>query len=166
MLSPVMQPKKEIFQIRRSKDPISNRIGADHGFHFKHSAVANPVIYYRGRHGEFFLTLDLYQPEGAPPYLLMYCPLHSHDSDTSIRIARDNKRFEYEPDRKPRFPGYREEELLAGLELPSLGGALSVEAFGCTWEADPSFRRAGRGIGGFSICPFRVAIDQNIARDA
>ena len=40
-------------------------------------------------------------------------------------------------------------------------GRLSVEPFGCTWETEPELRRAF----GLATCPWRVAIQNNIAKD-
>lgn len=119
--------------------------------------AVRPVIHYRGRHGEAFLTADVYAPQGLPRYILITCPV----CENALTIKEDRKAFELDLERTPRFPGFVIPELLIGLGLPHIGPLLSMEPIRCTWESEPSLRR-GFGLG---ICTFSVAITHNIARD-
>ena len=153
-----MNTEKSIVEIKRSHDPSgTGLIGVSAGYNFERAAKKIALHYKSKRLGERFLTADLYDLE-SPRYLLIYCP----SCLNTLRISEANKKFEWEPEGKPSFSGYREEDLLAGLELSSFGGLLSVESFGCSWEIEPGLRRSF----GFAICPWRVAIDKNIIRDA
>lgn len=150
---------KDIIEIKSSRDPSgSPLVGHSAGINFEKTAK-KIVLHYAPRRSahEFLLTADLYDLE-TPRYLLVYCPICRN----TLRISEDNKRFEWIPDGRPVFRGYREEEVLATLGIVSLGGLLSVEEFGCTWELEPDLRRSF----GLATCPWRVAIDKNIVRDA
>lgn len=160
--SPIMQPAtKKIFEIKSAPDPTGavRARGIMPGFDLSTGKVECVLHYNSRRHGrEFFLTADVYQQEGAPTYAVIYCPL----CQNTLRITADNKQLEWEPGAQVKVPGYRIEEILGGLNVPSMGGRLSVEPFGCAWEVEPDLRRSY----GFAVCPWRVAIDQNIVRDA
>lgn len=151
-------PEKSIVEIKRSRDPSGSTglIGHSAGYNFE-SAAKKIALHYLARNGrEFFLTADYYDLE-TPHYLLIYCP----NCQNTLRISADNKRIEFEPEGKPKFGSYREEAVLAGLELMSYGGLLSVESFGCTWELEPTLRRGF----GLAVCNWRVVIEKNVIRD-
>jgi len=143
---------------RLLRDPSgTGLVGRASGVDLTNTAFAHPIIFYTGRFGDKLMMGDYYKMEGAPSYLSIFCPV----CQNSLRISEDNKRIEYDPDIKPKFGTMREETILAGLEASSLGGLLSVERFGCTWELEPALRRSF----GFAVCNWRVVIDNNIARD-
>jgi hypothetical protein len=150
--------KKEIFEVKSSRDPVTGTIGTSMGYNLSAAAQKTVLYYKRRRTGEeFFLTADVYQLEGQPLYLILFCPL----CQNTLRVSEDNKSMQYEPEIAPKFPGFRAEEILSSINAPSLGGLLSVEPFGCTWEAEPELRRTH-----FSVCTWRVSITNNVVRDA
>ncbi len=159
--SPNMQaPSKKIFEIKSAPDP-TGAVRA-HGLMPGYDLSAGKgcaILHYKSRRhgGEFFLTADIYVVPGAPTYVVIYCPL----CQNTLRITADNKALSWEPERAPRIPGFRTEEILAQLGTLELGGTLSVESFGCAWEVEPGLQRSY----GFAVCPWRVAIDQNIVKD-
>ncbi len=124
------------------------------------SAAGHPVIYYSGKHGEFVLEGDLYAFPGQPMKLVLICPVCSVASgkDHGISITSDKKAIEYDPS--------------AG--DPELGGLLSVAPFECTWElnTEKAVDVNGNPTGAHDVllrsdnlCRWKVAIDNNIARD-
>ncbi len=143
----------------RAHDPSgTGLVGRASGVNLNETAFAHPVIFYGGRHSPArFIRADLFKMDGAPDYLVLYCPV----CQNALRITEDNKRIEYDPEVKPRFGSVREEDILVGLSTPDLGGLLSVERFRCAWEVQPDLRRSF----GFAICPWQVVIDNNVARD-
>jgi hypothetical protein len=154
----VNTPEKSIVEIKRSHDPAgrSGLVGVSAGYNFE-NAARKIALHYPGKSGrEYFLTADYFDLE-TPKYLLIYCP----QCQNTLRIAEDNKRIEFEPEGRPKFGSYREEAVLAGLELSSYGGLLSVESFGCTWELEPTLRRNF----GLATCNWRVVIEKNVIRD-
>jgi hypothetical protein len=155
MTSPHQAPKKEIFEVKSSKDPVSGVVGTSMGYDLSANACKT-VLHYKGRGGEYFLTADVYKLEGTPLHLLLFCPLCKN----TLRISQDNKAIDFDPERTPNFKGFRPEEILASIDAASLGGSLSVEPFGCTWEAEPELRRQH-----FAVCPWKVAIENNEVRD-
>ena len=153
--------QREFFEIKKSLDPAgTGLVGYAGGYNMQAGAVGHPVLHYKpkGKADGFFLTADVFAPEGAPMYVLIYCPL----CQNMLKIAADNKKLEYEPHETPRIPGFRPEEVLAATGLSELGGVLSVERFRCAWEPEPSLRRSF----GFGVCTFQVVIDRNVVRDA
>lgn len=147
-----------IVEIKRSHDPTgSGLIGHSAGYNFERAAK-KIALHYRSKAGrEFFLTADFYDLE-RPHYFLIYCPI----CQNALRVSEDNKQLDFDPEGSPKFAGYRNEDILANLELASMGGLLSVESFGCSWELEPGLRRSF----GFAVCPWRVVIDKNVIRDA
>ena len=154
------QGGRSIFSIRDDvRDPsgVSAASGLAPGYNFTGSAEGHPVLYYRHKGGnEFLITADVYRVEGAPLYVILYCPLCRN----SLKIAQDNKAIEWEPDGRARL-SVRDEEITAALGVVPRG-VLSVEAFQCAWEVEPTLRRSF----GFAVCPWRVAIERNVVRDA
>lgn len=99
---------------------------------------ATPKVRYK----DFIIECDLYKVEGAPTELIMICP----KCRNTLRVTSDRKDIEYDTS-----------------SLVERGGRLSVSAFECTWEADTQGRRMEFGLG---LCRWKVAIEDNIARDA
>ncbi len=155
-----LTPPKTIVSNRKMADPAGTGIVGDtSGVDFSKTAAAHPIIQYRTKSGRSrFIVADLFTPPGVSQYLMIRCPL----CENVLRISEDNKEFRYEPLRVPSFPDMRLEEVLIECSARQIGGTLSVERFSCTWEVEPSLRRKF----GFAVCPWRVAIDNNIAKDA
>jgi hypothetical protein len=128
---------------------------------------AKPIVLWRDR----LLTLDVYQLPNQPMYVILYCPIcmGGEKNDRSLRITADNKAIDFDPTAMPKIPGFTPAELVAnlGLQHPrQVAGRISIEPFGCTWEAeDDLHHRATEHIGGFSVCPWNVEITNNIAKD-
>jgi hypothetical protein len=153
-------PLNEFYTVKKdAADPSgTGQRGLAPGVDLSKSAVGHPVILYRTKEGkEFFLTADVYAIPGEPMAVHVYCPLCSNH----LTIRQDNKAIDYDRHATVKIPGYRTEEILAGLGLPDLGGRLSVEPFRCSWETVPDLRREF----GFGVCTWSVVIDNNLARN-
>jgi hypothetical protein len=127
--------------------------------------AVRPLIHYKGRHGEHFLTADVYALPGVPRYIMIMCPvcaMNNPDANNSLKISEDNKKFDLDLERMASFPGFSTPELLHGLRLENLGPRFSCEPFRCTWESQPSLRRGF----GFGVCDFAISVTNNIGRDA
>lgn len=102
---------------------------------------AKPQIRYTGRYGDFVLEGDLYISPGG---LLMhlYCPVCSTpEAPHNLSIKSENKQMSWDKER-----------------------GISVSAFGCTWELpEANTRKLEFGLG---LCPWKVTIENNRARDA
>ncbi len=161
-----MQAKKEIFQIAGDQSQ-----GISAGVNLTNSALCKPVVFYRGRGIERFLSLDVYALPGTPMYVVIYCPLceirdPGNKLNRSLTIKEDNKKIDLDPKALPKIPGWSTKDLVSYLELQNqdeLRGRISIEPFGCTWEEDPTLKRAGFGL---SCCDWKVSITNNIAKDA
>lgn len=132
------------------------------------AATLNPVVYYKGRGMERFLTLDVYQLPNTPMYVLLYCPLcqarNPNIPPKGLTIKEDQKKIHLDPNAFPKFPGITNQELVSHLGLDSLNdlrGLISIETFECTFEEDPTLTRGF----GFSGCGWKISIDNNIAKD-
>jgi hypothetical protein len=131
--------------------------GISSGVDFSKTAKGHPIVFYRAQDGtEFFLTADVYALPGEPMAVHIYCPLCANH----LIIRQDNKAIDYDPDARVVIPGFRSEEIIAGLGVADLGGRLSVEPFRCTWEEKPELRRSY----GFGVCGWSVSIQNNVAR--
>jgi hypothetical protein len=159
------EPNKTFFSVKddapKMRDPSgqSNLVGRSVGeVNLTKSALGHPVILYRTKDGqEFFLTADVYALPGEPMTVHIYCPLCSNH----LTIKQGNKAVDYDRNAPVKIPGFRAEEIMAGLGIGDLGGRLSVEPFRCTWEEKPDLRRSF----GFGVCGWSVAIDNNVARN-
>lgn len=100
--------------------------------------TSNALGHPKIRYRDLVIEADVYAMPGAPMHVHIICPRCRN----ALRIPADRKRIEYDP--------------AAG--APTDGGRLSIETFECTWEAG-----AERGSG---LCRWRVAVDDNVARDA
>lgn len=162
--TPVNKPKRDVFEIKASRDPIGQhplakqKKGALGSFNLEVQSVPVILHYPGGRLGyEHFHTADLYQLDGAKPYLLIFCPL----CQNNLRISADNKKFDYDPERKPRFKGWSEYEVCKALGIVDIGGSFSTEEIACSWELEPDLRRSF----GLAVCPWRAVIENNIIRE-
>lgn len=169
-----MQPKKrDVWEISGDQHR-----GTLSGVNLTNTALCKPVVFYRSaRHNmERFLTLDVYKVGNEPLHVVLYCPLcQARDPDNernmSLRIMETNKAIDLDPKALPKFPGISNEELVRHLGLGGLHdlrGRISIEPFGCTWEEEKGENKGGSMISGgliTSCCNWRVAIDNNIARD-
>ncbi len=156
--------KKELFQLSGDKSQ-----GITAGSNLTNSALCHPVVLYRGRGMERLLTIDVFALPGEPMYAIVYCPLcQTRDPENkhnrSLTIKEANKKIDVDPKAFPRIPGFTTEELVRELGLQhrdELLGRISIEPFGCTWEEEPELKRDF----GMSCCTWKVAINNNIARD-
>lgn len=158
--------RKELFQVcGDAPEPGGNTRGVLASCDLTVGKIAAVPVYYSGRFGEFVLTLDVYHAPGEPLYLHMLCPAcSSAQRSHGLKISADNKTIDFDARALPKLPGIPTGQLVAELGVASaedIRGRLSVEAFACTWEAEPDLRRSF----GLARCGFRVAIDRNVARD-
>lgn len=112
------------------------------------------LVLFRGRSGDFVLTVDVYAIPGEPLQIHFICP-RCHKQG---RITEEAKAISWSP---------TEQRVL---ELPDgqrtrTGGLLSVEAFECTWELGNEAHTPGIRAGGLTLCRQRMVIDHNVARD-
>lgn len=116
-------------------------------YRLNRSAIANPIVeYHPGRADYAIITCDVYAHPGEPMFLHLICPRCRNP----LRIGADRKHIEL--------------EIGAG---PNAQGRLSVEPFECTWEAPGAGKHVPGLIGGgVSLCRWRAAIDNNVAKDA
>ena len=161
-----MQARKEIFQISGDQSQ-----GIMSGANLTNSALCKPVVLYKGRGMELILTLDVFALPGTPMYVVLYCPLcqirdPENKYNRSLTIKETNKKIDLDPEVMPKIPGFSTQELVHDLGLQNqdeLRGRISIEPFGCTWEEDPTLKRAGFGL---SCCDWKISITNNIAKDA
>lgn len=121
------------------------------------TAKIEVLVAYRGRVGDFDLTVDVYALPGEPAELHIICPKCRHKS----RITADRKRIEFSQN------DIRPYTFVDGSRMPTNGGRLDVETFECGWEMpDAGEHKAGIKAGGITLCRMRMAIDHNVAKDA
>jgi hypothetical protein len=110
---------------------------------------------------DMFLTADVYALPGEPITVHLICP-RCHKP---LQITGDRKRIEYDPsDRR-----VMDAALASGRpEVAALAesGALSIEAFECTWETGDDAHVRGIVQSGTSLCRLRIGIERNRAKDA
>lgn len=115
------------------------------------------LVAYRGRIGQFDLTIDVYRVPGAPLELHIICPKCRNKS----RISGEKKKIAFDE----RIT--RPYEFVDGSRFPTNGGRLDVEPFECAWELDNKAQHVqGLRAGGINLCRMRLAIDGSIAKDA
>lgn len=163
MTKPAFDPAKEELNfiagdgVGRTHGSMAGGVASD--TRLTKNAFANPVLRYEGRYGKFVIESELYRmptPTGGSELMLhIICPVCSAEkAPHALSIKSSLKRIEYDNQR-----------------------GVSVEAFGCTWELPEAGAVAGatnsneqnRGnfiIKGRGLCPWRVAIDNNVIRDA
>jgi len=150
------QTSKELFHVAGDMpDPAgTGLLGQAPSYRLTRSALGHPMIFWR----DMVLEADVYALLEQPLQVHLICPLCRH----ALIIRQGNKVVSYEPQAPvPAPPGWTATELRQAMP-DGLGGLLSVEAFGCTWEAEGDLRRGF----GLARCPWRVVIANNVARDA
>lgn len=115
------------------------------------------LVAYRGRIGDFDMTVDVYAIPGEPLELHIICPKCRHKS----RITQQRKQIEFNPG------DFRPYTFVDGSRMPTNGGLLNVETFECGWEMpEAGEHKVGLRTGGITLCRMRMAIDHNEAKDA
>jgi len=114
--------------------------------------------------GDLFMTLDVYALPGEPVRVHLICPrCHKASSISAERKAIDFDPRVVSPIAK-RLAATRAPEL-AGSAL----GKISIETFECAWEIGDDRHASGRSRSvhtGASMCRLRLAIDDNVAKEA
>lgn len=155
---------KEIFHVAGdAPDPtgMTNTRGVAPGYDLTGSALGHPMLLHRLYGKEMVLEADVYKMDGEPMYIHLICPMCLANGRTSaLRIVEGKKKLSYDPRADvPTFPGWSRDQMLHTFPH-GLGGLLSVEPFGCTWEESPELQRGF----GLSCCTWKVAIDNNVVR--
>ncbi len=155
---------KDVFHVAGdAPDPEGGRArGVAPGYQLTRAAQGHPMLHYKLSTGaEIILEADVYDVPDRYIYLL--CPLClARGRKNMLRIREGIKAFNYEPTASvPVFPGWTMEQMKHAFPNGA-GGLLSVEAFACTWEEDPTLHRGG----GFEKCGWKVSIEKNVVRDA
>jgi hypothetical protein len=155
-------PVRETFSIKDNARPMADPtgtglIGRAVGEHALNDADGHPVVLYKGKERDFFLTCDVHALPGQPLTVYTYCPLCGNH----LTIKQTNKAIDYDPRATVKIPGYDTSWILAELGVSGLGGRISIEPFRCSWEEKPDLRRSF----GFGVCNWSVAIDNNVARN-
>lgn len=145
----IIDPRREelVHLAGDAPDPLAEVHGFEHArgtgiastVNLTKTAKGHPKIRYK----DFLITADVYELAGEPMKIHLICPRCRH----ALWIRADRKHIDY--------------DVTADVDN---GGRLSVEPFMCTWEldAEPGARRMEFGL---SLCKWRVAIDNNVARD-
>lgn len=157
---------KDVFHVAGdAPDPEGGALrGVAPGYNLTRSAIGHPLMLYRVAGQELILEADVYALPNEPMYIHLICPLCLMNGRTvALRIIEGRKQLSYDPRADvPTFPGWSRDQMLHAFPH-GLGGLLSVEPFGCTWEEEPNLERGGMG---FSCCPWKVAIENNVVRPA
>lgn len=134
----------------------------DRGFHSTHRLDVNKVEVIVTYKGDLMLTVDVY-PEQGEKGTADYKPLELHyvcpGCTKKGRVTSEMKAIEFDPvDNRP-------------IKLPNgvvtvTGGRLSVEPFQCTHEMPEHVTHVQKHQHGFTLCRKRIAIDDNVAKDA
>ncbi len=120
-------------------------------------AKVEVLISYRGRVGDFDMTIDVYALPGQPAELHIICPKCRNKS----RITAERKKIEFDAN------AARPYTFVDGSSYPTNGGRLDVEPFECGWEMpDAGQHKTGIRAGGITLCRMRMAIDNSVAKDA
>jgi len=121
------------------------------------TAKVEVLVAYRGRVGDFDLTVDVYALPGEPAELHIICPKCRHKS----RITAERKKIEFDQH------DIRPYTFVDGSRMPTNGGRLDVETFECGWEMPEAVEhKVGITQHGMTLCRMRMAIDHNVAKDA
>lgn len=154
---------KEVFQVAGDRpDPAGTGLrGVMPGYDLRQSAAGHPLLLWRHPAGELVLEADVYQLPGQPTYIHLLCPqCLQAGRQNALRITQERKAISYDPAREPpTFPGWTDRQMRDAFPN-GVGGILSVEAFECTWEEDPT-RQRGFGL---AKCNWRVVIEHNVVR--
>lgn len=105
---------------------------------------------------DFLLTFDVYVLPGEPIELHYICPRCRNKG--RITAARKHIAFE---------PGESRPITLPDGKKTVTGGSLSIEPFECSWELpDAGEHKQGIRAGGITLCRLKLAVDNNVAKDA
>jgi hypothetical protein len=158
------QTIKDVFHVAGdAPDPDGTGLrGVAPGYDMTRAAIGHPKLLYRAGGQELVLEADVHAMAGQPRYIHIICPrCFARGRTQMLTIREDRKQLAYDHLADvPTFPGWSRDQMLHAFP-DGLGGLLSVEPFGCTWEEEPELER---GLG-FSLCGWRVAIDNNVVRD-
>ncbi len=115
------------------------------------------VVAYR----DLFMTLDVYALPGEPVRVHLICPRCRKASS----ISGDRKAIDFDPGATN--PIARRLQDTGTAEIAAAArGRISIEPFECTWELGGDTHAHGAVHTGASMCRMRLAIDDNIAKDA
>ncbi len=163
------------FNVRRMADPTGTGLkGHAPGYDLTRGAAGHPQILWLRKDGkDVLLEADVYTPAGQPMSMYINCPICAAEGRrVQLRITQDQKPFTYGVDREPPpFPGWTRERMrgelgrLLGAHGPIIpdgwGGTVTIhDPIRCTFEANPSLRTSVD-----PLCPWRVRIENNVARD-
>lgn len=150
------QPSKELFYVAGDvPDPTGATLkGRAPSYRLTQTALGHPMIFWR----DMVLEADVYALPGQPLQVHLICP----QCRNALIVRQGNKAIAYEPGESvPTPPNWTAAEVKQAIPM-GLGGRISVESFACTWEANGEVSRDF----GLARCGWRVAIENNIARDA
>lgn len=142
-------PERELVQLAGdAPDPTGvGPNGQTTTYHLNRAAAAHPLVeYHIDRVDYALLECDVYAHPGEPVVVHLICPRCKH----ALSISAERKDIAFSP--------------TGGLKG---AGELSIEAFECTWELPGTGKHIpGLVGGGMSLCKWRVAIENNVAKDA
>lgn len=116
------------------------------------SAKIEVIVTYK----DFMMTVDVYPATADGPLELQYvCPRCRKGG----RITAAMKAIEFDP------ADVKIIRLPNGVPA-STGGRLSVEPFECTHELPEAVKHVNKHQHGFTLCKLRIAIDNNVGKDA
>lgn len=132
-------------------------------WHLNRSAIGHPFVIYK----QSILVVDIYEVPGEPMTVSLICPRCHH----ALTVSAARKKMEFDRVHGAPNPTRLQEEALAACmttpttippkaELQRFG-KLSVQTFECTWEMGKD-----RSEFGTTLCRWKVAIDNNVAKDA
>jgi hypothetical protein len=159
--SSIMNPQTRRPMVQLAGDaPDPTGMSRNRGMQSTHRLDADKIevlVRYRGRVGDFDMTVDVYALPGTPPELHIICPKCRNKS----RITAERKKIEFDAN------DTRPYTFVDGSRMPTNGGSLSVEPFECGWEMpDAGAHTPGIRAGGITLCRMRMAIDHSVAKDA
>jgi hypothetical protein len=143
------KPEKKLVHLAGDEDHgLSSALHLDTG-------KIEVLVYYKKT--ESWLTVDVYALPGERPHVILICPRCQH----ALTIKGERKTIEFDPAARRPIP-----DSIVPPELRHLSiGQLSIEPFECTWELDDK-AKVTRDAGMVQLCRMKLAIDDNIARDA
>jgi hypothetical protein len=116
------------------------------------TAKQEVIVVYK----DFVMTVDVYALPGEPVELHIICPKCRNKS--RITAARKKIDLEFGAGKPIRLPDGRMMQTVA---------RLSVEPFQCSWEMPGAGEhKPGIRAGGLTLCQLKLAIDNNVAKDA
>lgn len=153
---------------RVARDPVTGRSVAEQTVHLDSKAIGHPKILYRAKASgrAYVITADVYKFQGEPMKIHIMCPLCGERGvENALTINEGHKHIEYDANAplSMMLPNEQGETTLM-----DMGGTLSVERIGCTWEEKitAEVSRATGTLQGTNLCRWRVVIENNIAKDA